>query len=76
MALEADPGFGLAKVLHAWQVPGLPAAEREAGIAEGIAMLGYASSADRILAAAVKDAPGGHAANATRPLDTLRQSDP
>ncbi|MCH8030605.1 MAG: hypothetical protein IIB09_02135 [Bacteroidetes bacterium] len=76
MALEADPGFGLAKVLHAWQVPGLPAEEREAGIAEGIAMMGYASSADLILAAAVKDAQGGNAANSSRTFAALSEMYP
>ena len=76
LALEADPGFGLAKVFHAWLAPGLSAEEREAGIAEGIAMMGNASSADLILAAAVKDMQGGNGANGSRAFAALSEMYP
>lgn len=71
MALEADPGFGVAKVLYAWQAPGLSAADRQAGISEGIGMMAEASATELMLAAAVKEAQAGNGAGAGTTFATL-----
>lgn len=78
-ALEADPGFGLAKVFHALQAPGLAGADRQAGIDEGLGMMSGASSAELLLAAAVKDIQAGSGAAGSRvlaQLSTLYPDDP
>ena len=43
-ALEADPSFGMARVLHAWGAPGLSNADRTAKINQGITELADAST--------------------------------
>jgi tetratricopeptide (TPR) repeat protein len=76
MALEADPGFGLAKVFHSWQAPGLTGAQRQEGIQQGIAMMGDATSTELALAAAIKDLQGGEAAAGSRALLGLSERYP
>lgn len=76
MALEADPGFGLAKVFHSWQAPGLAGADRQAGISEGIAMMDGASAHELLLAVAAKEAQAGNGATASATFKSLSDGYP
>lgn len=50
-ALEADPNFGMARVLHAWAAPGLSAADRTAKINQGITELADDAGTGELLTA-------------------------
>lgn len=76
MALEADAGFGLAKVFHAWQKPGLTNAQRQQGIQEGLAMMAEATASELALAAAIKDLQGGNGAAGSRAMLALSETYP
>ena len=54
-ALELDPDLGLARVFYGWGAPGLTQAERSSEIARGIGSLGGATTAEVIVATALKE---------------------
>jgi tetratricopeptide (TPR) repeat protein len=53
-ALEADPNFGMARVLHAWAAPGLSGADRTAKINQGITELADAGTGELLTALAFR----------------------
>lgn len=76
MALEADPDFGLARVLHGWWAPGLSGAERSAAIGEGLGMMEGAEPAEVMLAAAARSFMAGEAALGSRAFVALSDAYP
>lgn len=55
LAIELDPGMGIAQVFYGWGAPGLTRAERKAMIGEGIAAMGEATTAEVTVAMAMKE---------------------
>lgn len=74
-ALEADPDFGLARVVHAFLAP-MDNDERMAAMAGGIAAMGEATSDELLLATALKTWRSGNAADASRMLALLSRMNP
>jgi tetratricopeptide (TPR) repeat protein len=59
-AIDADPKFGLARVLYAGTTFGLPQTELEAELSRGVADAAHASNKELILASAYREAALGH----------------
>lgn len=72
-AMEADPGFGLASVLHGFVAPGLSGEERRAQMAAGLALMGGATTDELLLAAALRAWQSGEQADASRILLALSE---
>jgi tetratricopeptide (TPR) repeat protein len=74
-AMEADPGFGLARVLYAFAAP-MPNDERQVQMARGLALMDEATTDELLLATAMRAWRSGGQAEASRILALLSRMNP